>query len=183
MTTTHFRMMSKVDDHCLDAEARYGDDTLVLSLPDGPREFVLSHVRHCLDKPFHVIEPKGGWRRSFTTEEKRKLRPIAETLALLDGNAFFGQVTTDGEEWYEGYLSTAHAIYESNGGDSGWAGQASFVRESENSPAAATGSLREDGGAGRALKPRGGSQSAICIKLRCCQLREGQACPPASCRS
>lgn len=31
---------------------------------------------------------------------KEILRPIAETLAMLDGNAFFGMGDTKNQEWY-----------------------------------------------------------------------------------
>lgn len=79
----------------------------------------------------YTIEPPStGWRtiKSFTDEEKEKLRPIAETLALLNGNAFF-TMESDVGEWYEMYLPEAHALYESNGGDGGWAGEASFAKK------------------------------------------------------
>ena len=118
----------------LDGAADYERDLLTLELPDGlsvpngKLEFSLGHVRRVLDKPYHVDEPTDGWKRSFTEAEKAKLRPIAETLAMLDGNAFFGQEGEPGHDWYEGYLSEAHAIYESNGGDKGWAGEASFAK-------------------------------------------------------
>jgi hypothetical protein len=76
-----------------------------------------------------IPEPKGGWRTasSFTDSERLKLRPVAETLAMLDGNAFFGM--GDGEHyWADQYLPEAHALYEANGGDNGWAGEASFAK-------------------------------------------------------
>ena len=76
---------------------------------------------------FYQIEPpEGGFRdlASFTDAERAKLRPIAETLAMMDGNAFFGM--GDGE-WSDPYLPEAHALYEMNGGDNGWAGKASFA--------------------------------------------------------
>lgn len=66
---------------------------------------------------------------SFTDDEKVKLRPIAETLAMLDGNAFF-TAKSDGREHYEFYLPDSAEIYESNGGDAGWAGEASFAKAS-----------------------------------------------------
>lgn len=89
------------------------------------RDELLHHLQH----PYHVEKPEGGWRdrASFTPEEKAKLRPIAETLAMLDGNAFFGMEHGGGEH-YEGYLPEAHALYEANGGDTGWAGEASFAK-------------------------------------------------------
>lgn len=77
------------------------------------------------DVQYGLNKPEGGWREisSFTDVEKRKLRPIAETLAMLDGNAFFTWATH-----YEQYLPEADALYQSNGGDNGWAGEASFVK-------------------------------------------------------
>lgn len=88
----------------------------------------LSDLLHHVNHPYHVGKPDGGWRArgSFTDAEKCKLRPIAETLAMLDGNAFFGMDSGDCEH-YESYLPEAHALYESNGGDTGWAGRASFA--------------------------------------------------------
>lgn len=82
-----------------------------------------------MSERYAILEPKGGWRNadSFTEEERLKLRPIAETLAMLDGNAFFGM--GDGEHyWADMYLPEASALYEANGGDGGWAGEASFVK-------------------------------------------------------
>ncbi|KRB22659.1 hypothetical protein [Mesorhizobium sp. Root172] len=75
--------------------------------------------------PYEIAEPAGGWRtkESFSAEERAKLLPIAETLAMLDGNAFF---TFDG--WADMYLPEADALYKSNGGDGGWAGEASFAK-------------------------------------------------------
>lgn len=76
-----------------------------------------------------IAEPEGGFRPhgSFTPGEKAKLRPIAETLAMLDGNAFFGMAAGDHEDWCDQYLPEAAALYEANGGDGGWAGKASFA--------------------------------------------------------
>lgn len=77
---------------------------------------------------YSILEPKGGWRskEQFSEVERRKLLPIAETLALLDGNAFF---TVGAEnEWAFSYLPEADAIYQANGGDNGWAGEASFAK-------------------------------------------------------
>lgn len=82
------------------------------------------------DRRYHIPEPEGGWRKiaSFTPEEKAKLRPIAETLSMLDGNAFLSMKTGNGQPWHEGYLAEADALYQANGGDTGWASEASFVR-------------------------------------------------------
>jgi len=84
---------------------------------------------HMIIGPYRIDPPKGGWQLEFTDEEKAKLRPIAETLAMLDGNAFFGNSTErDGRiiEWYEQYLPEAAALYNGNGGDNGWAGESSI---------------------------------------------------------
>lgn len=62
---------------------------------------------------------------NFTVEETTILRPIAETLAMLDGNAFFdlhGDI-------YKSYLPEARALFNSNGGIDGWAGGASWIRD------------------------------------------------------
>lgn len=67
-------------------------------------------------------------KKVFSDKEKEILRPIAETLALLDGNAFFTMEGSEGKEWYEMYLPEANMIYQSNGGDNGWAGEASFAK-------------------------------------------------------
>jgi len=81
-----------------------------------------------------IGEPEGGWRdvASFTNNEKRLYRPIAETLAMLDGNAFFGGIYSDKDcekrEWYEMYLPEAAALVDNNGGFDGWAGEVSFLK-------------------------------------------------------
>lgn len=89
---------------------------------------------------YRINMPENGWRAkdSFSEQERNKLRPIAETLAMLDGNAFF-TMGDDGNWWADQYLPEAHALYEANGGDKGWAGEASFAKaalsstvESEN---------------------------------------------------
>jgi hypothetical protein len=73
-------------------------------------------------------------KKKFTEGEKLILRPIAEVLCLLDGNAFFGMSTDeDGKDlWYEQYLPEAYRIYIANGGKEGWAGQASWIRNFDN---------------------------------------------------
>lgn len=83
---------------------------------------------------YRIPEPEGGWRTAFTEAEKVKLRPVAETLAMLDGNAFFTVDIGDGTSWYEQYLPEAHALYEGNGGDNGWAGEASFAKQAPRTP-------------------------------------------------
>lgn len=74
----------------------------------------------------------ANFSRRFTDAEKLILRPIAETLALLDGNAFFGSTTSDGGCWYEQYLPEAHALFESNGGISGAAGGCGWIRDTQH---------------------------------------------------
>ena len=78
---------------------------------------------------YSIPIPKDGFRtvESFTREEAEKLLPIAETLAMMDGNAFF-TYEHDGIPHAYQYLPEAHALYEANGGDGGWAGEASFVK-------------------------------------------------------
>lgn len=65
---------------------------------------------------------------AFTDQEKRHLRPIAETFAMLDGNAFF---ELSGSLW-ESYLPEARALFNSNGGLTGWAGGASWIKDLEH---------------------------------------------------
>lgn len=70
----------------------------------------------------------GAVSRAFTDAEKEMLRPIAETIAMLDGNAFFGNTIGDGREWYEQYLPEAWSLFKGNGGSDGWAGETSWIR-------------------------------------------------------
>ena len=65
----------------------------------------------------------------WTDEEKQRLRPIAETIALLDGNAFFPHNLADGREWYEQYLPEAATVFDDNGGLDGWAGEISWIKD------------------------------------------------------
>ena len=65
----------------------------------------------------------------WTDEEKQRLRPIAETIALLDGNAFFLHNLADGREWYEQYLPEAATVFDDNGGLDGWAGEISWIKD------------------------------------------------------
>jgi hypothetical protein len=73
-------------------------------------------------------------KKKFTSEEKKKLRPIAETLAMLDGNAFFGvSIDDEGDDiWYEGYLPDAWTIWKANGGDDGWASEVSWIKDANH---------------------------------------------------
>lgn len=81
-------------------------------------------------REYHVLEPDSGWRQlhTFSEQEKQLLRPIAETLAMLDGNAFFTHECAPGCAWYEQYLPEADAVYQSNGGAGGWASCAQFAQ-------------------------------------------------------
>lgn len=81
--------------------------------------------------PAYLIpKPAEGWRsvESFTDAERAKLLPIAETLAMLDSNAFLCHPIKGDRPWADQYLPEAYALYESSGGDSGWAGEASFAK-------------------------------------------------------
>ena len=62
---------------------------------------ILSHIHNTYKKTR---------KKKFTAEEKRILRPIAEVIAIMDGNAFFGiQKDDNGKDtWYEQYLSLIH---------------------------------------------------------------------------
>ena len=79
------------------------------------------------NKNYKIERPEGGWKRIFTDEDKVKLRPIAETLAMLDGNAFFGSGGWP-DTHYEAYLPEADAVYRNNGGDTGWASECSWIK-------------------------------------------------------
>lgn len=61
----------------------------------------------------------------FTEDEKNILRPIAETLAMLDGNAFFDMHS----DIYKSYLPEARALFNNSGGINGWAGGVSWIRD------------------------------------------------------
>lgn len=80
---------------------------------------------------YSISIPLDGYRDalSFSEEEKLLLRPIAETIAMLDGNAFFTIAGVGESEWYEQYLPEAWALWNANGGSGGWAGEASWARE------------------------------------------------------
>lgn len=70
-------------------------------------------------------------KKKFSDKQKAQLRPIAEVLALLDGNAFFGvSVDDNGQDtWYEQYLPEAWMIFKTNGGESGWVSQTSWMKD------------------------------------------------------
>ena len=73
-------------------------------------------------------------KKKFTSEQKEMLRPLAETMAILDGNAFFGlDVDENGEDrWYEQYLPEAWLVYNAHAGDKGWISQTSWMRNLEH---------------------------------------------------
>lgn len=64
----------------------------------------------------HSTYKKRRRKKKFTDKEKRLLRPIAEVIAILDGNAFWGlTINQNGQDnWYEQYLLEAWMIYMSN---------------------------------------------------------------------
>ena len=75
----------------------------------------------------YSLQLPSNHRKDFTDEEKVLLRPIAETLAMLDGNAFFGSTFDDHltgrrYEWYEQYLPEAWEVWNGHAGLQGWAG-------------------------------------------------------------
>lgn len=116
-------------------------DNQTFTLCDGPIRYVFK-MDEIIDRvcpPFQIAKPVAGWKRDFTEQEKRKYRQMAETLAMLDGNAFFtnkgSRELADGSyvecDWYEMYLSSAHALYEGNGGDTGWAGETAILKDSK----------------------------------------------------
>ncbi len=90
-----------------------------------------------MELTYKIHEPEGGWPKikDISDEEIEFLRPVAETLAMLDGNAFLSHMCPDLDDrddqtlrpWYAQYLPEAKVLYENNGGRGGWAGIASFV--------------------------------------------------------
>lgn len=77
-----------------------------------------------------LIPTPNKWKNKFTKKQKRILRPIAETLAMLDGEPFFGlSVDKNSEDiWYENYLPMAWEVFNNCGGEKGWAGAVSWVK-------------------------------------------------------
>lgn len=73
---------------------------------------------------FTIEEPEEGWCQDFDANYAELLRPMAETLAMMDGNAFF----TFDDHW-RNYLPEADAVFRSNGGIDGWAGQCSWIQD------------------------------------------------------
>lgn len=60
---------------------------------------------------FCVSRPDGGWRRVFTLDYVQEIRPVAETLAMMDKRP-----TRD----YGLYLHEADAIYRFKQGEVSW---------------------------------------------------------------
>jgi hypothetical protein len=52
-------------------------------------------------RAFTIIVPAGGWRRVFPAQYIRQIKPIAETLALMNH---------DSPKAYEAYLQEADAV-------------------------------------------------------------------------
>ena len=77
----------------------------------------------------YEIRLPGNYKKDFTTEEKAWCRPIAETLAMLDGNAFFGTDLSNGREWYESYLPEAWEVFMRNGGSTGWPCETGWMKD------------------------------------------------------
>ena len=90
-------------------------------------EFVHDNVTY-LRCTYEVVTEKSDFSRDFSEEEKLWCRPIAETLAMLDGNAFFGMVTGTDKEMWEYYLPEACSIFYANGGITGWATKTSWMK-------------------------------------------------------
>ena len=51
---------------------------------------------------YSIARPNGGWRRRFPVEYADKIRPIAETLSILDGADVFN---------WKSYLQEADAVF------------------------------------------------------------------------
>jgi hypothetical protein len=79
----------------------------------------------------YTLRLRDDVKSEFTYEEKYQLRPVAETLAMLDGNAFFGATIDNGREWYEQYLPEAWSLWMSNGGETGWPAGTAWMAEAQ----------------------------------------------------
>lgn len=77
---------------------------------------------------YELDVPEEYFARNFSDQEKAMLQPIAETLAMFDGNASFAwRIGASDKEIWEMYLPHAYSLFVSNGGLEGWAGQASWI--------------------------------------------------------
>ena len=99
-------------------------------LKDDLHSFLVWYIKHNnLDgKEYREIS-------SFTDEEKKLLRPIAEVFSMLDGNAFLTNTFERNGitmEWYEQYLPEAWEEFQAHGGKNGWAGEASWIKGLDN---------------------------------------------------
>jgi len=85
----------------------------------------------CLETSVLIGERALPEEGSLSPEDRLRLRPVAETLAMIDSNGFFGTTYTDKDgterDWHESYLPDAAALVASNGGWEGWPGAASFA--------------------------------------------------------
>jgi hypothetical protein len=67
--------------------------------------------------------------QNLSLRDRIKLRPISESLALIDGNAFFGNFhEINNAPWQDQYANDAYVLYEHHGGDKGRAGQLACVK-------------------------------------------------------
>ena len=78
-----------------------------------------------LKMSYSITAPDQGWPKVDQIPDHLTpiLRPIAETLAMLDGNAFFSM----DPDCHTQYLPEAYVLFQDNGGINGWAGKAQFV--------------------------------------------------------
>jgi len=104
----------------------YADDAFTYP-GDNIQKEKSSSDPHVVRYENHV--PASMFNRTYSEEEKRWLRPICETLAMLQGNAFFGVDPLDNRDWYEQWLPEAAAIFYGNGGPTGWAGETSWMKD------------------------------------------------------
>jgi hypothetical protein len=83
---------------------------------------------------YNIDCPESGWPTldEIPDRIKHMLRPMAETLAMLDGNAFFGMVGAHGNPWWQQYVPQAWVVFQGNGGLQGWAGEAQFVKDTQH---------------------------------------------------
>lgn len=93
------------------------------------REEILEYLTTDIDNTITVHD--------ISHTEAAMLRPMAETLAMISGNAFFNmKPTMDSRgalrEHWEYYLPNAKNIFLSNGGMYGWAGETSFAKPYKN---------------------------------------------------
>lgn len=110
-------------------DEHYADDVFV-----NPTDMKIKPRPNTRTYQIEVSEEYHG--RVFSDTEKSYLRPIAETLALIDGNAFFTGQLPDGKEWYEQYLPEAASVFYQNGGSTGWPSDTSWMKNlTHESPA------------------------------------------------